>query len=796
MIIKNMPQESVGAPGAPGMESKWSSSAKSGIGKALNASSNVTLTISHGILNEAYYPQEDIACMRDMGFIVTDGHEFFSEEKRDTRQTISTIENGIPAYKIINYDTFDKYQITKEIIVDPFRNSILQQVTFEQKDKNLPLQLFALLAPHLNNEGSNNTGWIGEYKGVPMLFAQNGAIALAMACSAKWLKRSAGYVGTSDGWTDIRQHGIMRWEFDHANDGNVALTGEIDLSDQDFVVAISFGRTHLEAANHARASLLDGFDTAKRRYIEEWKNWQESLYKLPAQNFMISAAMLRMHEAKNFPGGIIASLSIPWGETKGDADKSGYHVVWPRDLVESAGGFHALKTKADVSRIVNYLMSTQNANGSWPQNMWLHGEPNWNGLQMDQVALPILEMLKGYLRNTIGKHRMTRYWPLAKKAIIFLLVNGPFTQQDRWEEESGFSPFTIAAEIAALLAGAKLAEINGEKDFAIYCRETADCWNETIEFRTYVTDTPLARKIGVEGYYIRINPFTNIPASELGNRTMELKNHHYGKGTVKINELISVDTLALVRFGIRDPNDPKILNTLKVIDAQLKVNTPHGPCWYRYNNDGYGEQKDGDPYDGTGIGRPWPLLSGERGHYEVAAGNIEYANTLLQAMDGFANNGLLPEQIWDTHDIPEKGLYFGEHTGSAMPLTWAHAEYIKLCVSIHDKKVFDMPEQTQERYLLKKKIAKFQIWRFDNGIKTIPKGKTLRIETFAACTIHWTDNDWKTTAIKESKSLTIGVFATDIKPENKESSSLQFTFYWKEADKWEGKNYLVTIDNS
>ena len=783
------------APGAPGMEARWTSSTKAGIGKALNSASDVTFTLSHGILNEAYYPREDIACIRDMGFIVTDGHEFFSEEKRDAEHLIETLKDGIPAYRIVNTDKFKKYRITKEIIIDPYRNTILQHIIFEQRDPTLPLKLFALLAPHLNNEGGNNTGWLGEYKGIEMLFAQNGDIALAMACSLRWLKRSVGYVGKSDGWRDIRQNGKLKWQYGSAQKGNIALTGEIDISENDFVLAISFGRTHLEAANHARASILNGFETAKRKYLQEWQSWQDTLPNIHADNFKMSAAMLRMHEAKNFPGGIIASLSIPWGGTKGDSDKSGYHVVWPRDLVETAGGFNALETKADVSRIVNYLMSTQNKDGSWPQNMWLQGEPNWDGLQMDQIALPILEILKGYLRNTMGKSRMKRYWPLAKKAIVFLLLNGPYTEQDRWEEENGFSPFTMATEIAALLAGAELAEINGEQYFATYCRETADSWNETIEYRTYVTGTPLAKKYGVEGYYIRINPFSDIPANELGDRVIQLKNHHKGEGTTLINELISVDALALVRFGLRAADDPKILNTLKVIDAELKVRTPNGDCWYRYKNDGYGEKENGDPYDGTGKGRAWPLLTGERGHYEIAAGNIEAAKELLRAMESFANNGLLPEQIWDKADLPEKGLYIGEHTGSAMPLTWAHAEYIKLCISIEHKKIFDMPSQTCERYLRAKKKSDIVIWRFDNGAKTLPKNKILRIETLTECIVHWTDNNWQTTYETQSCNLNFGLFMTEIKPTISEASNLLFTFYWKEVDQWEGKNYSVSILN-
>ncbi|WKX78681.1 glycoside hydrolase family 15 protein [Zobellia laminariae] len=414
---------------------------------------------------------------------------------------------------------------------------------------------------------------------------------------------------------------------------------------------------------------------------------------------------------------------------------------------------------------------------------------------MDQIALPILEILKGYLRNTMGIPRMKRYWPLAKKAITFLLKNGPYTSQDRWEEEDGFSPFTMATEIAALLAGAELAEINDEKDFAIYCRETADSWNDTIEYRTYVTGTPLAKKHGVDGYYIRINPFSDIPATELGDRTIKLKNHNADHGKTKLSELISVDALALVRFGLRAADDPKILNTLKVIDAELKVKTPNGDCWYRYTNDGYGEQENGDPYDGTGKGRAWPLLTGERGHYEIAAGNIEEAIKHLKAMEAFANNGLLPEQIWDKADIPEKGLFCGEHTGSAMPLTWAHAEYIKLCISIQHRNIFDMPSQTFERYLRKKKKSDHKIWRFDNGTRILPRGKTLRIETLTECTVHWTDDDWKSTFITESENMKFGIFVTNIIPTTPQSTALQFTFYWKEADKWEQRNYSVSIAN-
>ncbi|HEY5405746.1 MAG TPA: glycoside hydrolase family 15 protein [Ginsengibacter sp.] len=791
-----MPHNS-SAPGAPGIKPKWTSSSKSGIGKALNSSSQVTFTMSHGILNEVYFPREDIACIRDMGLIVTNGVDFFSEEKRDCDHDEKMIENGIPAYRVKNTCHQKKYEITKEIIADPFRNSIVQKINFKANKKSADAyHLYVLLAPHLDDEGEDNSGWTGQYKGIPMLYGKNEDLYVALVCSSKWIKRSAGFVGHSDGWTDLQRHKEMKREYSQADNGNIALTGEIDLSESnEFVLSLGFGRNAEEASNHAYGSLLDGFDFLKSHYINGWKEWLKGLNHFSEKNARVSATVMRLHETRKFPGGIIASLSIPWGETKGDKDIGGYHVVWPRDLVESAGGFLALNAFNDTIRIVNYLMSTQKEDGSWPQNMWLEGIPHWKGLQIDQTAFPVLMVDRCVRENIMNKERLKRYWPGLKKAICFLLMNAPYSEQDRWEEESGFSPFTIAVSIAAALAGADLAELNNEKALAKYCRELADEWNDNIERWTYITGTALARKDNVDGYYIRINPYYNIPAQNLEGASIDLKNHHNGEGKTLLVELVSIDALALVRFGLRAADDPKILNTIKVIDEMLKVETPNGPCWHRYNNDGYGEHANGEAYNGTGIGRAWPLLTGERAHYEVAAGNIKEAKRLLKAMDGFASNGFLSEQIWDTDSLPEKELYFGEHSGSAMPLTWAHAEYIKLCASIKNKKIFDMPPQTQARYIDKKTISRHATWNFRYQFETMPSSKKLRIQVAANADVHWTDDDWENKNVVSTKQIGPLVFTADIISKNKDAKEIQFTFYWKDSDKWEHKTFAVKIVN-
>ena len=789
------------APGAPGIPARWTSSAKSGVGTSFNKSSEVTFTLSHGIVNEVYFPREDSAWIRDIGLIVTDRKEFFSEEKRDTEHEVKTVGDGVPAYILTNTCEDKRYRITKEIVTDTRRDTLLQRVTFEAlKGKASDYHLCVLLAPHIANKGAENEAWLGDFKGIPMLYAQRSHRCIALACSAPWKRRSVGYVGTSDGYTDLYRHKQMTWEYEEAPNGNVALTAEIDLEqvDKDFVLAVGFGRNPTEAGHRAYASIVEGFDRIQERYVRFWQNWQESLITLisPKDKIgelaRISASMLRIHESKRFPGGIIASFSIPWGYSKGDGDIGGYHLVWPRDLVESSGGLIALGAKKTASRVLEYLLITQEADGHWSQNMWLEGIPFWTGIQLDEVALPILLIEICRRHEALDPEGTPHYWQMVKKALGFMAKNGPATKQDRWEEVGGYTPFTLAAEVAALVAAAEFADENGEPEMAEYCRQTADLWNDSIERLTYVTGTPLAEKVGVEGYYLRVNP-CGVDAKDLDGRYLKLKNQPEDKANILVTELVSVDALALVRFGLRAADDPKILNTIKVIDELLKLETPTGPCWYRYNRDGYGEHEDGSPFDGTGIGRAWPLLTGERAHYEIAAGNLKGAKKLMETMETFASHGLFPEQIWDTDDIPEKELFFGKHAGSAMPLVWAHSEYIKLCCSIREERVFDMPKPAWERYVQKKSPSKLAAWRFDQPINTMTKGKKLRIETHAPGTVFWTSDGWETQKTAPTRDTGLGIHVADLPTTKLKQGQVSFSFLWEESDNWEGRDFSVAI---
>jgi glucoamylase len=448
----------------------------------------------------------DSACTRDLGLIVTEGQAFFSEEKRDARCEVACLAPGVPAYRLTNTCRQGRYRIEKEVLTCPGADVLLQRARF------VPLQgaledyrLHVLLAPHLANHGYGNTAWVGEHKGVPMLFVERGEHALALACSAPWLTRSAGFVGVSDGWQDLARHKRMLWGYARAENGNVALAAEVDLraAQGEFVLAVAFGRSGSEAGHHALEALLGGFEAARAEYVSGWEAWQRSLLPLwraegrGADLYRISAAVLRTHEAKRFRGGMIASLSIPWGFAKGDDDLGGYHLVWPRDLVEAAGGLLAAGAAGDARRVIQYLQVTQEPDGHWPQNMWMDGTPYWGGVQMDETALPILLVDLARRERALDAATVGRLWPMVRRAAAFIARHGPVSPQDRWEEDAGFSPFTLATEIAALLAAAELAEAQGEAPVARYLRETADAWNASLERWTYVSGTDLARRLGV-----------------------------------------------------------------------------------------------------------------------------------------------------------------------------------------------------------------------------------------------------------------------------------------------------------
>lgn len=787
------------APGWPGIPPRWTSSAKSGVGTALSPVSRVWFTLSHGILDEIYYPRVDQACTRDFGLIVTDSAGFFVEEKRDCMSDLSRLEDGVPAFELVNTHASGRFRIHKNILTDQRADVVTQRIRLEVLDGS-KLRLFALLAPHLVNGGAHNTAWIGEYKGHRLLFAEGDGTRLALGCSRPFAVCSVGFVGISDGWQMLHRDGRLTTEYDRAADGNVALCAEIAEPTEEFRLALGFGRSAPEAGFRVRANLQTPFERQVEEYARHWLAWQSQLRtldrKVDGHNvYRVSTTVLRCHESPTFPGGLIASLSIPWGGSKGDDDLGGYHLVWPRDLSQTAGAFLACGAHDEVVRVVRYLRAVQEDDGSWPQNCWLDGTPYWHGVQLDECAFPILLLDMAWRDGAVARPVLAAYWPMVARACGFVISHGPRTNQDRWEENAGYTPFTLAVVVAALLAAADLAEVCEVDGVVDFLRDTADAWNEQIEDWIYVTDTDLAREVGVAGYYIRIAP--DVPGESLAatRGTVEVRNRFAGTCDVEADELISTDALALVRFGLRAADDPRMIDTVKVIDQVLKVDLPYGPGWKRYNGDGYGEHDDGSAYDGTGVGRPWPLLAGERAHYELAAGRRAEAERLLEVLEAGASPGkLLPEQVWDGAPIPERELLPGEPSGSAMPLVWAHAEHIKLLRSLADGAVFDRPPQPVRRYLRDKHKARLRPWRPDWRTPSVPIGRTLRLDLPEPALVHWSTDGWKTRNDVPTTDTGLGLHIVELATDNLTPGQV-IVFTWKllRTNEWLGQDHSVTL---
>ncbi len=838
----------------PGVEPRWTSSAKSGVGTALDGRSHVWFTISHGIVDEVYYPRVDQANTRDLGLLVSGPDGFFSEEKRDTRSEVHLIAPGVPGFRIVNTCAQGRFEIEKTVITDPERDVLMQRIRFRALQGRIEdYRIFALLAPHICNQGFGNDGWAERYKGVPMLFARRQDVALALSCDAGWCAMSCGYVGVNDGWRQVKEHGFLAEPCNDVRSGNIALTGEVDLAKAarphagvvEFVVVLGFGLGPAEAGQRSRMSLASSFELVKNSYSRAWTRFHEHTVgphsvgtestmpersrqtaaidlaslahlsthaheqrpKIPKGErrqgtpitlpdsvidlYRMSAAILAIHEDKRASGAIIASLSIPWGNTKGDHELGGYHLVWPRDLVNSAGALIALGHNVLARRTLRYLMSTQEEDGRWAQNLWLDGTPYWSGVQMDEIAFPILfaEMLRRE-----GKLADLDPYPMIRRAAGFLLRNGPATGQDRWEENGGYSPFTLAVEVSGVLVAAEFANRAGEPALASILRDTADAWNARIEEWTYVRDTSVARDVGVDGYYVRVAPADIAEAALANHGCIPIKNRSGDDGWARYDEIVSPDALALVRFGLRDPNDPRIVNTVRVIDSLLRANTATGPAWYRYNRDGYGEKEDGSPFDGLGIGRPWPLLAGERAHYELAAGRPDVAVQLLGVMRAQASDGgMLPEQVWDGEDMPQFELVNGRASGSAMPLVWAHAEYAKLVRSLHDGRVFDMPQQPYERYVRERVGCDLTIWAPHCRVRLMPMGNRLHVHAPTQVAIRWSVNGAEPVQV-ESTDTTIGVWLAQLETERLPvGTHIQFTVVPLSSGAWSELNDVEVV---
>ncbi len=794
--------------GAPGLDPRWTSSQKDAVSTAYAASSRVWFTVSHGTLNEIYYPTIDRPQTRDMELLFSDGETFFHEEKRDLEYDFHYIDLGAPAVWVTAKEPQGRYTVTKEFLTDPHHPVVLMNVKITGDEAVLSrLKCYALMAPHLNGGGGGNSARSIDVAGQRCLLAWKDDTSLAMGASCGFSRSSCGYVGASDGFQNLTKDMRMSWQFGQALDGNIAVTGEIDVAaHREFTIALSFGDGHHSAIAQLMQTLATPYQEHAARFILQWSRSAFPANLTPASCdkgilMRISQNVLLTHEDKTYSGAFIASASIPWGASKGDSDLGGYHLVWTRDMVQTATALLACGRTDTALRALVYLACTQRPDGSFAQNFWIDGTPYWSGMQLDEVAYPIILAWRLWKQDGL---RDFDVFPFVERAAAFLVRYAPVTQEERWEETGGYSPSTLAVVISGLICAADIARSRQAAELGAFFESYADWIEAHLDEWTTTSEGVLLPEI--KRHYMRIRP--PAPGEPFHNDqvppgSLLINNRAPGeKDVFEAREIVDAGFLELVRYGIRRADDPLIVDSLKVVDHCLKVETPYGACWRRYNHDGYGQKKDGGPYEGWGQGRAWPILSGERGHYELAAGNDVVPS--IAAIEKFSSiGGMLPEQIWDQADLPSAGMCLGRSAGSAQPLVWAHAEYLKLLRSAADKRVFDRISVVEERYAVAPGKRTFsshaEIFQTGRPISTIPAGSSLRIVDHDRFRVVYTCDNWKTTLHLDSHPIGFSGFFADIPTDAGQTGSILFTLAWPEQDKpdrWLGRNIEVSISKS
>ena len=797
--------------GGPGMEPRWTSSVKDAVGTAYAASSRIWFTCSHGVLNEVYHPTIDRSQVRDMEFLVTDGETFVHEEKRDLQTTFEYIHPEALGVRYINADPEGRYKLTKEIICDPHHSVVLTNIRIEGDAALLPrLKVYALLAPHLDGGGAGNSARAVDFAGHKAILAWKNEWSLAMGASDGFSRVSCGFVGASDGWRDLMDNFRMDWEFGSATGGNIAVLGEVNLDPQrakgkiEFTVGVGIGAGHHTAAQKTMGALATPFEENRSRFITQWKRAANPAFLAAKASdggklMGTSHNVLLAHEDKTYSGAFVASLSIPWGQVKGDDDLGGYHLVWTRDMVQTASALLACGRAETARRALVYLACTQQPSGAFAQNFWIDGTPYWSGQQLDEVAFPLILAWRLWKADALGDLEI---FPFVERAAGFLVRHAPITQQERWEENSGYSPSTLAAVIGGLICAAEIARAHDSMELAVFFEEFSD-WIECHLEDWTVTNNGVLHP-DVKRHYMRIRPPECGEAyahESCGKESIHISNRPPGtRYEFEAREIIDGGFLELVRYGVRRADDPLIVDSLKVVDAVLKRELPQGPGWLRYNWDGYGNHADGSPFQGWGQGAPWPLLTGERAHYELAAGND--ISALIKTYEAYATCGqMMPEQVWDQDDIPETSMRKGQPTGSAVPLVWAHAEYLKLLRSAVDGKVFDRIDPVYARYCdtenderhCSLRRHKLEIYSLRRPIQTIPAESALRILDERRFEVTWTTDGWETKQITSSRSLGSAGHSADIVA-GPAGSTVEWTLRWTEQDSWLGYNVDVKVE--
>ncbi|MBS2964671.1 hypothetical protein KGA66_16560 [Actinocrinis puniceicyclus] len=685
------PAHAATAPGGPGSTPYWNEDGGvQGFATALSSNSKVWYTLADGALQNVYYPQTDQPDTYGLQFYVTDGSSFADSESANAAHAIALADPTSLTWTQTNTADSGKWTITKTYVADPARSVVLVGTTFTN-NTSTALRLYADYQPYLANQGYANSGGTDASGD---LVASNGAVASALAASTGFSAASTGYVGTSSsGASQLTSgYGLSAVYSGVSAGGHLDQTAQIPVNasgSTTFTVALAFGSSQSAAVSDAAASLNTGFGAAERSFESGWHSWIGALSAAPAsvssnaallRQYYISLMEIKADEDKTYPGAFVAAPSNPWGGSvsAANAGAHGYHLVWTRDEYEMATALLSAGDAADAKAALNYLFGYEvTAGGYVKQNSWLNGNPVWNGTQLDQVSFPIILAYQLGLTDSAT-------WAKVKAEAGYLVANGPVTGEERWEEIGGYSPSTIAAEIAGLVCASSIASANGDSTDASTYLSTAKSWAASVDGWTYTTSGPF----GNGSYFLRVTQDGN-PNS---GASIGLAN---GGGTWDDRQVVDAGFLELVRLGIKSASASEITNSLSAVDSVIKTTTSYGPVWKRYDHDGYGETSTGADYTGSGVGNPWPVLTGERGEYDLAAGDTPGAKAMLQTMQSSANaGGQISEQVWGSAaaaSAPGTGWTLGQGDDSSTPLMWTMAQYVRLAQDISHGSDLDTP---------------------------------------------------------------------------------------------------------
>jgi len=730
------------APGGPGALSYFDLARKDCLGTARNTTSKVWFTLANGVLSDVYYPTIDNTNVNTLQYVVTDGSTFTDLQTRDTTYTVQPLGSSGLDCAVTTTAKSGKYRIITDYLTDSARNTVVMQVHFEPLVGDLSTyKLYVRYDPTINGNGGGGSGNGGGDTGtidtstghiVPVAFdtftrsnAANRDYAVpvysALDASSPFMQVRNGFVGTaSDGLVQLDASHSLTTTYTQANDGNLVQTAQADISHGgQLTLALGFGTKQADAVSSAEGSLSTQFSQLIKSYEAGWAAYDAGLNAPPSHfsgvsgsqwhqlvtEYYLSANVVKASEDKTFPGAIVASLASPWGQAVSAGDPNNlyfgsYREVFARDLYEAWTGLLLDGDLATARDTVNFLFNNQQQpDGSIPRNSLLNGKtaPDSFGTQLDEASYPII------MAYQLGMTDSKLYQNHIKPAANFVISHGPSFGVERWEEQGGYSPSTISAEIAGLVAAADIAKVNGDTQSAQIWLGVADDWQRSLEGWTVTTTGSLAS----HPYFIRLSK-TGDPNAAIS--------YNVGNGGPTLDQRTVIDAgfLELVRLGLKAANDTAVTESLPVVDATIKTNTPSGPGWHRYNGDGYGDgASDGHPWapSGKGTGHLWPLLTEERGEYSLDSGGASTAVSLLATMQNFASGvGLIPEQDWELPNLAPSpygtdptvasiGFQDGHPAGSAAPLTWSAAVYTRLLRDIVANKVLEQPADTYNRYV-------------------------------------------------------------------------------------------------